>query len=509
MLALPGPANIAAIATDPSPASGVALSTSWTLTNAFSYAYTRYLSYGVILKVFTATAPSAPTNQLPANSSYADVSTSINLSAIYNPTDNVPQNAYALRLKKSGGTYGYWNGTNFSSSTPVWNTNTTLPGQTFTITIPGGVAIPGGTLINGVTYNWSFASQESGASDQGAFASDFTFIAQAAPVTTVSAPTGNVHGTTQPAITWSSTFPGAAAQTDYQIIIESGSYSTTPGSGVSAWNSGVVASTSNSVISGVTLSPNVSYRVFVQVTETGAQVGVWAYSTFTLLVDVPAAPTITALATNDATTGLPEVLLTVQANDNQLTANQSSLESDVVTGWASGSNTTIAASSTWAQDGTYSLRMTATAGGSVSAVTPTGLSGVLCSPGLIVRALASFHSTTTPRACTVAIAFYNSSGTLISTSTSASVNSTTSGNGGQAFITATAPAGAETMSLIISGAGLSGSEALYADQMLIAPGTSTSWSIGGFVGQSTVTILRSDGAYVRTAGWPTGTARCL
>jgi hypothetical protein len=37
--------------------------------------------------------------------------------------------------------------------------------------------------------------------------------------------------------------------------------------------------------------------------------------------------------------------------------------------------------------------------------------------------------------------------------------------------------------------------------MLFAPGTSTLWSGGGFVGSTTVSILRSDGLYVRGAGW--------
>jgi hypothetical protein len=158
---------------------------------------------------------------------------------------------------------------------------------------------------------------------------------------------------------------------------------------VTAWNSGVVASSSTLVVVGTALSPGLSYCVFVQVTETGPEVGAWAYNTFTLQVDTPTAPTVTALAINDPTTGLPEVQITVQGNDNQLTANQSSLESDATTGWAAGANTTIAASATWVQDGSYSLRMTASASGTVSATTPTGTSGVVCSPGEVIRALAS------------------------------------------------------------------------------------------------------------------------
>jgi hypothetical protein len=267
--------------------------------------------------------------------------------------------------------------------------NTALPGQAFSVVVPNGVVIPGGTFVDGTTYNWSFCSYESASNIQGSFAGDFTLIAQAGPATTVSTPTGTVHGTTLPTVGWSSTFPSGPVQTEYQIIVESGSYGTTPGSGVTAWNSGVVASSSTLVVVGTALSPGLSYCVFVQVTETGPEVGAWAYNTFTLQVDTPTAPTVTALAINDPTTGLPEVQITVQGNDNQLTANQSSLESDATTGWAAGANTTIAASATWVQDGSYSLRMTASASGTVSATTPTGTSGVVCSPGEVIRALAS------------------------------------------------------------------------------------------------------------------------
>jgi hypothetical protein len=90
---------------------------------------------------------------------------------------------------------------------------------------------------------------------------------------------------------------------------------------------------------------------------------------------------------------------------------------------------------------------------------------------------------------------------LISTLTSAAVNSTTSGNGGQPFTSVTAPVGAAYAALIITAAGLSASEVIYFDQMLLSPGNSGVWTAGGFVGSTTVTVLRSDGAYVRGAGW--------
>jgi len=155
-------------------------------------------------------------------------------------------------------------------------------------------------------------------------------------------------------------------------------------------------------------------------------------------------------------------------------------------------NTTVSVSSTWAQDGIYSLALTAIAAGSVGATTPTGTSGVAVSPGEVVRGMGFFHSSATARVCTVSISFYNSSGSLISTQTSSGVNSTLTGNGGQAFLTVTAPALSAFMSLTIGGAGLSTSEVLYADSMFLGPGTSTVWTTGGFVGTTSVNLSFSD-----------------
>jgi hypothetical protein len=447
------------------------------------------------------TAPSAPTLSGPANASYQDVSAGITFAPItFNSTDAANQNAYAFRIKVSGGTYNYWNvGTSALQSTIVWNADSVVPGGTWSVTLPAGI------LTNGNAYNWSFASQEALANLQGPFASDFTFTAQAPPSVVVNSPTGSV-ATNAPVVSWTDTLAGGASQIDYQIKVESGPYGAAPGSGVLAWNSGVVASALISVTVGVALTPGVTYRAFVQITETGGQVSAWGYSTFTVAVDVPAVSAITATPTNDPVTGAPRVTLTVNANDNQLTANQSSLEGNVTTGWSAGANTTIAASSTWAQDGSYSLAMTATAAGAVVATIPVGVSGVPVIAGQTVRAMAYFHSPTTSRVCSVAIAFYNGA-TLLSTSTSTTVNSTTTGGatGAQAFISMAVPVNATFATLILNGAGLGASEVLNADSMLVAPGSSTTWTKGGFVGTTTVTITRSDGVLVRGAGW-NGTA---
>lgn len=443
--------------------------------------------------------PYSPTLSIPANAGVADVSAGCAFTPVtFNSSDGESMYAYAMRIKVSGGSYQYWNaGTNALQSGLVWNVLTVLPGGTFGVTLPSGI------LSNSNVYNWSFASQCSGGGS-GPFATDFTFTATASPTVTAVTPSGTITGVTEPLLTWSEVL-GAGSQTNYQVAIESGTPGSVPGTGVSVWNPGVVASATLSVLTGVPLTPGVTYRWFIQVTETGGLTSAWDHKDFTIAADVPALPTFVASLYTDPVTLAPEIKLQVNANDNQLTNNQSTLESGTTVGYTAGANTTISAQTTWVMDGSYSMRMVATAGGAVSAQTPTGVSAMLVSAGETVRAMGFFHSPTTPRACTVAISFYNAAGAFISTSTSAAVNSTTAGAAGQAFLTCVAPAGAAFAALTVGAAALGAAEAIYCDELLFAPGASTLWTKGGFVGSTTLTIQRSDGAFVRGAGWD-GTA---
>lgn len=415
-------------------------------------------------------APSAPTLTSPANASYIDVSSGASFTATYNSTDNYAQNAYALRIKTSGASsYSYWNAsTSALQSTVVWNSDSVAVGASWTVTLPSGV------LADGNIYNWSMASRESGANLQGSFASDFTFTAQAPPSVTVSLPTGTVTGTTQPEAQWADTLPPSVSQIAYSIIVETGTFGTSPGSGTQVWASGTVSSASLNAIlgvggspSGYSFSPNVTTRCFVQVTESGGQTSNWGYTTFTIETNVPANPVFTGVAGTDPVTGAPMVTLSVQACDNELTANQASLESGTTTGWSAGSNTTPSASTAWAMDGSYSLAMTATASGAVSASTATGTSGIACTPGELKQIMACFHDPTAARATTLEISFYTSAGALVSTTTLTGAAATSGG----AFIAGvvTVPATSAFYAVVLTGSGLNASEVLYADCILVAP----------------------------------------
>lgn len=160
---------------------------------------------------------------------------------------------------------------------------------------------------------------------------------------------------------------------------------------------------------------------------------------------------------------------------NRLTANQASIETDT-TGWAAGSNTTIARSTTVADDGVASLRMTSTASGEVSAVATS----VPCKPGEPIVGMATFRAAVTGRSSRVQLRWLTGAGVTISTTTGSSITSTTSG-WTQATVTDTAPVNAEAVQLIVGVTTGGASEQHYSDKHGVFPADAgtPSWSRGG------------------------------
>jgi hypothetical protein len=161
---------------------------------------------------------------------------------------------------------------------------------------------------------------------------------------------------------------------------------------------------------------------------------------------------------------------------NRLTRNQASVETDT-TGWAAGSNTTIARSTTVASDGAASLRLTSTAAGEVSAVATS----VPCDAGEAVVAMASFRAAVSARSCRCDLRFVTSTGATISTTTGSTVTSST-GAWAQATVQALAPATAAAVVLIVAvQATAAGSEQHYVDTMAVFPADAgtPAWSRGG------------------------------
>jgi hypothetical protein len=92
----------------------------------------------------------------------------------------------------------------------------------------------------------------------------------------------------------------------------------------------------------------------------------WAYSQFTIDVDAPATPLISAFYDTEA----GAVTVTVFGRTNVLSANQASLETNT-SGWVAVTNCAIARSTAQASTGSASLELTASASGDTVASTTT------------------------------------------------------------------------------------------------------------------------------------------
>lgn len=192
---------------------------------------------------------------------------------------------------------------------------------------------------------------------------------------------------------------------------------------------------------------------------------------------------------NSSSPYAPNVLvarrLRVQASWNLLTANQASLETNT-TGWAALTNCAISQGSV-GLDGTHGLRMTSTAGGDMSATTPTGTSGFVANPGTTYSLMGFPRSVVSVRACSVGVAWYNAAGAQIgSTTFGSTVNDATGSfpaSGSQPVLNATAPALAAFGALVVKVAATgAGSEVHDWDELGVFPANSiTAWDAGGVV----------------------------
>lgn len=244
--------------------------------------------------------PFAPVLTAPAPASYQNLASGFTFSWTFSdPDSGQVQSSYALRRKVVGApSYEYWN-----ASTGAWQGT-----EIFNSTAAGSVTFASGKWANGNTYQWSVATKDnfSGGAATGPYASDITVVAQTPPSVVVNGPSGTIT-TSAPTVTWTDTLPGGATQTTYRVVVESGAYGIVPGSGTPFFDSGVVSSSANSLgVSG--FINGVTYRVFVQVQETGGQTSGWSYSTFTLSLIPATAPGL--VATGDAANARTSLLIT-------------------------------------------------------------------------------------------------------------------------------------------------------------------------------------------------------
>lgn len=395
----------------------------------------------------------APTLLEPANATYQDLATTPTFAWTYNPgTTGNSQTAWALRRKISGATtYQWWNITTSAwQSTQIFNTGS---GQNYTF--------PSGAWADGYTYNWSVATQDQ--SGIGAYSADNIVTAQAGPTVSAPAPSGLI-ATGQPTISWTAAFPTSAQQTSYRVAIYNATQylasGFSPGFSAALFDTGVVAASTTFSVSllgsSTYLADNVSYRAYVQITETGGQTSNWIYATFTTVYAVLPTPSISALQQIDSATGAPFIELGISIPPlNELSSDDASFEGGVGT-WASASNCSIAQSPVEYLSGNYSLSMTAVAANDM--ISQTGAYPVTA--GQTYTIMMSVRAASTSRQVGVAFRFNNAFEVSNSITDSSS-------NWSQVVYSFTAPSGATSVQVNAIVFGAAASEVHYVDEVAL------------------------------------------
>jgi hypothetical protein len=300
------------------------------------------------------------------------------------------------------------------------------------------------------------------------------------PTVTVTAPSGTITDTTFPSVTWTYADTDGDPQSAYEIkVFDSTTYggatfsadTTTP-----TITTGIVTSSNNGQTLEADLADGTTYRAYVRVAQllNGSNYfSAWAYSEFTIDVDAPAPPLISAFF--DETS--KAIKITIFGRTNALSANQSSLEVDTV-GWEASSNCSIARSTAQASIGSASLQMTATATADMTASTTTATKFPV-SPNQNFSAIADFRANSTTRSVSVGIRYLTSAGATISTTFGTAVSATSS-----AFSTASAtvlaPPTATHAQVFVKVASAATSEIHYVDKIAFHAGSTAVFTRGGF-----------------------------
>jgi hypothetical protein len=327
-------------------------------------------------------------------------------------------------------------------------------------------------------------------------------LTTAQPTVTVTAPTGTITDTSFPSVVWTYADADGDQQSAYQIkIFDSTTYggaSFSPDTSTPTVDTGVVASTNNGATLEVDLADATTYRAYVKVAHLvngNNFFSDWAYSQFTIDVDAPATPLITAFY--DSSIGA--VTLTIFGRTNFLSANQASLETNT-TGWAAVTNCAIARSTSQYASGVASLEMTASASGDAVASTTTATAFAV-TPLVEFSAYAEFKAGATPRSVAIGIRYLTSSGTTISTTYGTSVTDSTS-----AWTTATAtvaaPVNAATAQVFAKIISAGSSEIHYVDKIALHAGDTPTWSRGGFSDFSFDVERSQNGSYTPVRNSP-------
>ena len=374
------------------------------------------------------------------------------------------------------------NGRTVSYSVPFSKANTlalsTLDTALKLTTAPNGEAWSQ-TLIDNLVVKFTDNAIASG-DRAGLYELYVDVITTTQPTVTVVAPTGTITDTTFPSVTWTYADADGDPQNAYEIkVFDSTTYggaSFDEDTSTPTVTTGIVTSSNNGQTLEADLADGTTYRAYVRVAQlvNGANYfSEWAYSQFTIDVDAPATPLITAFY--DSEEGA--VTVTVFGRTNSLSANQASLETNT-TGWEAVTNCAIARSTAQASVGSASLEVTATAAGDAVASTTVGTK-FLVTANQEFSAIADFKAGSTTRSCQVGIRYLTTTGTTISTTYGTAVSATSS-----AFITASttvlAPPTATHAQVFVKIVSASSGGVHYVDKIAFHSGDEAVFTRGGF-----------------------------
>jgi hypothetical protein len=318
-------------------------------------------------------------------------------------------------------------------------------------------------------------------------------VTTARPTVTVTAPSGTITATSFPSVVWSYADADGDPQSAYEIkIFDSATYGASgfsPATSTPVVETGIVTSSNGGQTLEADLANSTTYRAYVRVAQLSNGnnfFSEYAYSQFSLAVDAPATPTVSAFY--EADTG--SVTITVFGRTNVLNANQASIETNT-DGWVALTNCAVTRSTAQASDGTASLALTATASGDMVATTTTATAFAV-TPSTEFSATAEFRSAVTARSTAVGIIFRNAAGATISTTYGTAGNDSTSA-WTQRTVTASAPATATTAIVAVKVITASTSEVHYVDKIAFHAGDEPFWTRGGFSAFS-FDVERSDDA---------------
>lgn len=314
----------------------------------------------------------------------------------------------------------------------------------------------------------------------------------------VSTPTVAGTDSTRPTVSWSAT---PNADNDLQAwwwvkVFNSNQYGQ-PGFDENyakpVWDSTLQQGRAENVNLGIDLQQGVTYKAYLAIaadfngerwytnrTEPNTGPGPWVSSApFTIAAVAPPAPALTVTPQ----TGVPNyrALLSVSAPTNLLTYDESAFENSLGT-W-SGINASLVQDSAQAKSGLDSMRVTATAAGTVNAViSSTGAD--FAKGGLTYTGKLSLRAAATARSCRAELWCYDGSGggpTVIAGTLAA--DSTTGWT--DYVVTGTVPTTTRTIRLALTIQSAAAAEVHYVDEAYLAVGPApTSWSPGGLVGET-------------------------